>query len=172
MVKFIIGENASGKSLYLDNAVKEDLNNNNEIEFVTNLYETSSNNGYSQERLSILEDISNSEEIDTSNEILALVGSPVKLSKEFLHLMTILCSKCKRAYIDEPEQGLSEYEINLLASFLQYADRTYEEVIIVTHSELLIQIPRCTYATPKMSDTTSDVTLIEVRGEEKFEVID
>lgn len=173
MIKFIIGENASGKSLYLDNIIKADLDNHSEVEFVTNTYEIKNDNiEYDKDRLSVLEDISGAEEIDTSNSLLAIVESPVKLSKEFLQLMTILCQKCKRAYLDEPEQGLSEYEINILSSFLMQAGRTYEDMVIVTHSELLIQIPNCVYATPKMRDNTADIILQNVKDGDKFEVID
>lgn len=173
MIKFIIGENASGKTLYLDNCIEKELVSNEEINFVTNLRDGNyAEWQFNQERLDILEDISDSDKVDISNQILYLSGSPVKLSEEFLKLMTLLCKDCKKAYIDEPEQGLSEYEINLLASFLQYTQRTFEEIIIVTHSELLIQITSCICVTPKMSETTAYIELIEVPEEKKFEVID
>ena len=173
MIKFIIGENASGKTLYLNNCVKEDLNSNEDIEFVTNLKDTFYQDvDYDQRKIDILEEISHSESIDKSNEILALIGNPVKLSKEFLQLVTILCKKCKRAYIDEPEQGLSEYEINLLASFLQYTNKIFEEVVVVTHSELLIQITGCRLLTVEMDEHTTDIQLVEVPEDKKFEIID
>lgn len=89
-----------------------------------------------------------------------------------LQIITILCKDFKRMYIDEPEQGLSEYEINLLCLFLQLTEETYEEIVIVTHSELLIQMPCYELYTLKMSETTTDIELISVGEDEKFEIID
>jgi len=173
MIKFIIGKNASGKTLYLNNCVKQDLNSNEDIEFVTNLKDTNYQDvDYDYRKIEILEEISHADSIDTSNELLALIESPVKLSKEFLQLVTILCKKCKRAYIDEPEQGLSEYEINLLASFLQYTNKFFEEIVVVTHSELLIQVTGCRLLTVKMDEFTTDIQLLEVSEEKKFEIVD
>lgn len=173
MINFIIGENASGKTLYLDRIINKDLNSHGSIEFVTNVYDVKHNNSkYNLDRISILEDISYADKVDTSNDIISILGNPVRLSKEFLQIITILCLECKRAYIDEPEQGLSEYEICLLSSFLTYTDKTFEDVFIVTHSELLIQLPYCEIYTPKMSATTTDIELIKVTEESKFEVID
>ena len=173
MINFIIGENASGKSMYLDLLIKSELKNNSEIEFVTNLHETLySETEYVKERLDTLEEISLADEIDTINEIINISGNPVKLSKDFLQLMTILCKKSKRAYIDEPEQGLSEYEINLLGTFLTLANHTYEDIFIVTHSELLIEINGCRYMTPQMDNFTSDITIVDVKEADKFEIID
>lgn len=173
MIKIIIGQNASGKTLYLNNCIDSELMEFNTIDFVTNMKDASYNDvSYNQERLEILESITDVERIDTSNELLALIGNPIKLSKDFLQIVTLLCKECKRVYLDEPEQGLSEYEINLLVSFLQYADNTYEEIIVVTHSELFVQIPVCKIFTPKMSETTSDIVLFEVEEDQKFEVID
>ena len=48
----------------------------------------------------------------------------------------------------------------------------YENVTIVTHSELLIQIPNCKCFTTKMDDTTTEITLTEVKEDRKFEIID
>ena len=173
MINFIIGENASGKSMYLDLLIKSELENNTDVEFITNLHDTLySDLEYNQERLDILEEITFADEIGILNEIITISGNPVKLSRDFLELMTILCKTSKRAYIDEPEQGLSEYEINLLGSFLTLVNYTYEDIFIVTHSELLIQIYGCKYMTPKMDSLTADITMLDVKEEDKFEVID
>lgn len=173
MIKFIIGENASGKTLYLDNCIQDELNSSEQVNFVTNLYTVNDTDvRYNARKLEILEDISNSERVDTSNQTLYIVGSPVKLSNEFLNLIDLLCKDCKKAFIDEPEQGMSEYEINLLGSFLEVVDKEFDEIIIVTHSELLIQIPRCEIYTVKMRDTSNEVGLIKVEDGDKFEIID
>ena len=173
MIRIIIGQNASGKTLYLNNCINNDLEDSDTIDFVTNLKDASYNDiSYNQERLQVLEEITDVEMIDTSNELLALIGSPIKLSKDFLQIVTILCKECKKVYLDEPEQGLSEYEINLLISFVQYAESTYEEIVVVTHSELFVQIPLCEIFTPKMDEVTSDIILYEVEEDKKFEVID
>lgn len=173
MIKFIIGENASGKTLYLDTCIEKEIASNENIQFITNLREANYTDlKFNKARLEILEEISDVESVDTSNQILSLIGSPVRLSEDFLKLMTLLCRECKKAYIDEPEQGLSEYEIYLLASFLEYTEKTFDEIIIVTHSEILIQITKCIYLTPKMNKFTTDIELINVPEEKKFEVID
>lgn len=175
MIKFIIGNNASGKTLYLDNCIDIELENVSKqgIEFISNLRNGNySNRLYNKERLNILEEITQCKEIDTTSSLLSFIESPVRLSEDFIKLMTLMCKECKRAYIDEPEQGLSVYELNLFCSFLDYAGRTYEELVIVTHSELLIQTDEKEMFTPIMDEKTADIQMIQVDEENKFEVID
>ncbi|MGN0375749.1 MAG: hypothetical protein ACI4EN_09655 [Butyrivibrio sp.] len=174
MIKLVIGANASGKTLFLNNCIQRELDNFDVPAFATNLADTLySDTEYNKKRLEKLEEIfCYADGIDTSNELISVINNPVKLSKDFLQIITILCKDFKRMYIDEPEQGLSEYEINLLCTFLQFTAELYEQLIIVTHSEMLIQLPYYELYTVKMSETSADIELIPVREDEKFEVID
>lgn len=116
MIKLIIGQNASGKTLYLNNLIQSRLEKTGKIDFVTNTVRniTFINKEYNKERLEILEELILADEISTSSsENISPIGNPIRLSNRFLYLMTILCKDVKSAYLDEPEQGLSEYERNL-----------------------------------------------------------
>lgn len=174
MIELIIGANASGKTLYLNNCINKELAEFSEPEFATNMVnDLYSDIGYNRERIKVLEEIfCYADGIDTSNELLSIINNNIKLSKEFLQIITILCKDFNRMYIDEPEQGLSEQEINLLCTFLQFTADTYEKIVVVTHSELFIQLPSYKLFTVKMSETTSDIELIPVEEAEKFEIID
>lgn len=175
MIKFIIGNNASGKTLYLDNCIDIELENISKsgLQFITNLRNGNySNRSYDKERIHILKELTQCTEIDITSALLSFIGSPVRLSEDFIKLMTLMCKESKRAYIDEPEQGLSIYELNLFCSFLDYAGRTYEELVIVTHSELLIQTDDKELFTPIMDEKTADLQMIQIDEENKFEVID
>lgn len=173
MIRLIIGNNASGKTLYLKRCIKDDLDKHNKVEFITNFIDNMSDSTeYNQDRINILGEVfCYSDGIDTSNDTLGIINNNVRVSKYFLEIITLLCKDYKRMYIDEPEQGLSIYEINLLCNFLQFADKTYENLTIVTHSEMLIQLPYYELYTVKMNES-SDIDLIPVMEDKKFEVID
>lgn len=175
MIQLIIGQNASGKTLYLDTIIEEKLKHADDINFVTNI----GNNKYnellfSKKRVKILDDILMDfcDSIDTSNELITPINSEIVFSTDFLYMVTLLCKNVDEIYLDEPEQGLIEFEIKLLTNFLELIDKTYNKIVIVTHSELLVQMPYFDAYTIKMSNITSQVELLPVKGEDVLEVID
>ena len=174
MIKIIIGQNASGKTLYLDNVVEEMSQGDGEIDFVTNLADQHifDHVPFLPDKVEILCEILQAERVDTSCVILTPVESPVVLGREFIEIITLLCKDVKAVYLDEPEQGLSEYEMSILCTLIQYFSRFFEEIIIVTHSELFVQMVNCRYFTVVMDEKTADVELIQVSEDDKFEIID
>lgn len=172
MLEIIIGQNASGKTLYLYNCIKEELDKNN-TDFITNLNLLSAERaGFNEERIEILYDIiDTADEIITSNKILNIKADE-NFSKAFLEIMTLFCKDKSTLFLDEPEQGLSNRELYILANFLDKAEETYKRIVITTHSELLADTEYAKAYTVKMSDKTNELKLIEVPEEKILEVID
>lgn len=63
-------------------------------------------------------------------------------------------------------------EIYLFISYLQLSDRTFDELVIVTQSEMLINLPHKEIYTVEMSKDSADVKLIPVPEDKKYEIID
>lgn len=172
MIKFIIGNNASGKTLYLDRYLDKCLNEGKEV--LTNLrFGYKSEKEFNAERMDMLGEILNCNVFSVDNKMLHFDVPPKGLSDEFVKIITLLCRDCSLACIDEPEQGLEPEEVYQFTAFLNYIGDTYDELIIVTHSEVLIQtVAECEYFTPVTDETNKQVNLESVSEENKFEVID
>lgn len=91
MLEIIIGQNASGKTLYLYNCIKAEIEKGN-IDFASNLNKLSYEDlKLSTERIEILYDvIDTAEEIIETNEILNIKADE-NFSKAFLEIISILC---------------------------------------------------------------------------------
>lgn len=172
MLEIIIGQNASGKTLYLYNCIKAELEKNN-TDFASNLNQLSYEDlKFNKKRIEILYDlIDTAEEIITNNKILSIKAEE-NFSKAFLEIMSILCKDVSTLFLDEPEQGLSRREIDILCTFIERANRTYKRVVIVTHCDLIIQCENIIIYSVQMSTQTNKLRLIEVPEDKKFEIID
>lgn len=172
MLEIIIGQNASGKTLYLYNCIKAEIAKG-DTDFVSNLNKLSYEDlKFNTERIEILYDvIDTAEEIITTNEVLNIKADE-KFSKAFLEIISIICKDASTLFIDEPEQGLSNRELYILANFLDRAEETYKRIVITTHSELLADTEYAKAYTVKMSNKTNELKLIKVPEEKVLEVID
>lgn len=172
MLEIIIGQNASGKTLYLYNCIKAEIEKGN-IDFASNLNKLSYEDlEFNTERIEILYDvIDTAEEIIETNEVLNIKADE-KFSKAFLEIISILCKDASTFFLDEPEQGLSRRELDILCTFLERADRTYKRIVIVTHCDLFIQCENIKIYSVQMNKQTNELKLLEVPEDKKFEVID
>lgn len=137
MITLIIGQNAIGKTVYLQNKVKEMSRNNNVI---SNLTESNYLNSvpYNRERIEELKDILDTENIVENDDMLGISTDEVRISKAFASILTLICKDLEYMYLDEPEFGLSYREIGFLIWFLCHVEDSFKEIEIVTHSEMLL----------------------------------
>lgn len=173
-LKVIIGENASGKTLYLDNKIRHKTDVENSIDFVTNLDRDNyfRNLEYDDDKLEILEDVTYADRVDKSCEVIQLVDCDIKLSQRFIYLATILCKKVSNAYIDEPEKGLSTREKYILGTFLNNIKDKFDDFVIVTHNEIIANIPDVTVYKAEKINNGSEIKILTVPEEKVDDIID
>lgn len=137
MITLIIGQNAIGKTVYLQNKIKDMSRNNNVI---SNLTESNYLNSvsYNRERIDNLKDILDTENIIENDDMLGISTDEVRISKAFASILTLICKDLEYLYLDEPEFGLSYREIGFLVWFLCCVEDSFKEIEIVTHSEMLL----------------------------------
>lgn len=158
--------------MYLYNCIKAEIAKGN-TDFVSNLNKLSYEDlKFNTERIEILYDvIDTAEEIIITNEVLNIKADE-NFSKAFLEIISIICKNTSALFLDEPEQGLSRRELDVLCTFIERANRTYKRIVIVTHCDLFIQCENVEIYQVKMSKTTNELKLIKVPEDKKFEVID
>lgn len=137
MITLIVGQNAIGKTVYLQNKIKDMSKNNNVI---SNLTESNYLNSvpYNRERIDDLKDILDTENIVENDDMLGISSDEVKISKAFASIITLICKDLEYMYLDEPEFKLSYREIGFLIWFLCRVENSFKEIEIVTHSEMLL----------------------------------
>ena len=137
MITLIVGQNAIGKTVYLQNKIKDMSRNNNVI---SNLIESNYLNSvpYNRERIDDLKDILDTENIAENDDMLGISTDEVRISKAFALILTLICKDLEYLYLDEPEFGLSYREIGFLIWFLCRVENSFKEIEIVTHSEMLL----------------------------------
>ncbi|MBQ9141417.1 MAG: hypothetical protein IJX63_06430 [Lachnospiraceae bacterium] len=139
MIKWIIGINASGKTVLLIEGYTACKKAGNKV--ISNIRENE-NIPISQERLQlilsddVIENVFSYEEpmiVGDSIYLKAAFGRPY--SKEFLNILSIVCLDGDYIFLDEPERGLTIREQNIIGAVLKLVLPTYKGGIITTHSE-------------------------------------
>jgi predicted ATPase len=134
MNKVLVGKNASGKTMYIRNLLKE-LMDAEQYSFCTNI------DGY----ISSIDEVDNDFvkeinlriddfdiKIDESGKGICL--NDYSLSDTLANLIKTVVHKVDYVILDEPEVGISEHELMILADILSYCSA---EVIMTTHSDIL-----------------------------------
>lgn len=171
MITLIIGQNAIGKTVYIKNKVKNTVEDNENIIF--NFFDTSylNNRGYDKNRIEALEDVLDTDKIDIDNpEYLSIKTDEIRIGKSFNNILTIICKEGNELYLDEPEYGLNNHEIGYLVKFLYRILDTFNNIEIVTHSELFLGILDAEKKTVTM-DEKKNFILTDLR-EDAYATID
>lgn len=165
MITLIVGQNAIGKSVYLkDRAKAASLND----DIIFNMVDSSylDNISYNTERIEHLKDILQTEDITENDDILVIKTDEVKLNTEFIKLLTLICKNCKKMYLDEPEYCLTYHQIGFLVWFLSRVEVTFDEIVIVTHSEVLLGLESKEVKTVDWNEETHRFELVELKEKE------
>lgn len=136
MITLILGQNAIGKSYYLNKILKENIKSNivaSNINGINGL-ENLENREYSKERLEILEENKFIDEISVKANKISIIEADMKTGHKFESLVYLLCKEADILILDEPEYGLSSEEIALLFDLLVKMAPTFKDVYIVSHS--------------------------------------
>lgn len=138
MLHVIVGKNAVGKTVMLRKAASKV----NRLNIASNLSKYQSPIGMTLEY-----------NTDTINFISEELGNPIisqneaqlfiegnSYGKDFLDIMTILSRNVTNFYLDEPEYGLQEHEINMMTHILVKLAYMLPNIWITTHTDLLLDI--------------------------------
>lgn len=171
MVRLIIGKNAAGKTLYLENMIKRyelfEVNTNMRDKIYT--YQIP----YNKKRIEILKECLETEDISENSLSLGIANSTAyMISTELLELLTLICRDRNILILDEPLKKLSAYEYEVFIKVIAWVQDTYTDIYIVTHNELALAIPGKQCYTVEMDQETNHVRLIEIAKENELEVID
>lgn len=136
MLNIIIGENAVGKTVMLRKMASQI----NRLDIASNLSKYQNFIGMTLKY-----------NMGTIDFISKELGDPVVLENEeqlfiegygrdFLDIMTVLSRNVANFYLDEPEYGLREYEVNMMAHVLVKLAYELPSIWITTQTELLLDI--------------------------------
>lgn len=170
MITLIIGQNAIGKSVYINNKAKEALKRNENI--ICNVWDTTylDNRQYNTQRIEALMDLFDTEDIVQKKQFLELKTDEIEVGKSLSEILTIICKEGDELYLDEPEYGLSTAEINYLVSFIYKVSNTFDNIEIVTHSEIFFGILEAEKKTVELN-SNNEYVLTDLRGS-AYETID
>jgi len=136
MGKWVIGDNGSGKTVYLENLVEELGSSNKTI--VTNVKDVFYR-GINDERFELLRTDEAYErlrytDVRLGDNGLSLVNSyDEPLTDAFAKLLTLLCRNGDYLVLDEPEYGLSLAEQYVMVYVFLILLPTYKDFVIATH---------------------------------------
>jgi Fe-S cluster assembly ATPase SufC len=133
MCKVIVGKNASGKTLYLKNYIRE-IKNKGSI--ATNMFDgvIIPKNEIDCDLVERINRHIDAFSIDCSSNSLSYVD--YRLSGNFLSLLNIILHKSKYIILDEPEMGLDYKDIAVLSDVLSVVED--RELVMTTHCDVLI----------------------------------
>lgn len=162
MITLVVGQNAIGKSVYLRNKAKSAAADN---EIIYNMVDSSylDDIAYNAERVDHLKEILRTDSISESDDTLMIKTEEVKLNTEFIKLLTLICKDCKNLYLDEPEYCLTYHQIGFLVWFLSRVEYTFDEIVIVTHSETLLGLMDKEVKTVEWNEVTHNFELVDLK---------
>lgn len=143
MGKWVIGNNGSGKTVYLEN-LAEDLSGSGKT-VVTNVKEVTYQ-GISNKRFELLTTDEAYEklrfiDVRLGDTGLSLVSSYDEVSTDaFAKLLTLLCRNGDYLVLDEPEYGLSLAEQYVMVYVFQILLPTYKDFVIATHCTIFMSL--------------------------------
>lgn len=162
MIHVIVGENATGKTLYLRRLV-------NKVESsVNNLTDNvlGSKRKFVRERLDKLAEYLLAD-IDYNGTDVRINNSYVEFSEEFRAEALKLCRVGDYLILDEPESMLEEYVGNMLYQFILMVQDTFKGCYVATHTINLIGEDGCVCY--RVGD---NLELLEITDEEAWEDVD
>lgn len=136
MITLILGQNAIGKSYYLNKILKENIKSSiiaSNINGINGL-ENFENREYNKERLEILEENKFIDEISVKANKISIIEADMKTGHKFESIVYLLCKEADILILDEPEYGLSAEETILLFDLITKMASTFKDVYIVSHS--------------------------------------
>ena len=140
MLRLVVGQNAIGKSVYLNDQL---LLNSSNVNINTNLADADflCSRDYDDERVEHLEEVLDLCDIYLGESRIKITNCEVDVSITFEEIITIICKQGDYLYLDEPEYGLKDWEITRLFNLIIRVADSFKEVIIVTHNELFLGVP-------------------------------
>ena len=129
MIKWIIGLNGSGKTVYLEKLLDKEVDNCSKI--ITNIRQTHYS-GFNADRLELLK------QYDFYD--IAIKRDDFEFTDYFLDVLTLLCRNGDTLILDEPDYGLYGMDINFLCDILEVLVDTYKKGYIATHCQQLFGI--------------------------------
>lgn len=171
MLNLIVGQNTIGKTAYLRQLLSAFGFNN----CTTNMFRDKampSDVGFDKDRLYILRDVMDGKDIYVSGtDYLTIISEDIPLTREFNDIMTIMCKDKKILILDEPDLGINAYEEGKLLDMIAHANKTFDDMYIVTHNESFFALPEFNVLTiTGYSDGKLQVT--QVMEEDGYEIID
>jgi hypothetical protein len=166
MINLIVGENSSGKTVYLEKLLKEKY----KYGVSTNMLKIDpkiESVGFNQERVNILDEITICDGINSTGQYLEFTGKKETYSLEFIKLLSLICKDNSILILDEPDLMIEDTEGSRLAYFMSRVGHTFNEVYIVTHDELMLSIPDAKYWT-----VDKNMDAYEISEDEAYEFID
>lgn len=141
MMHVIVGENASGKTVYLRRKVKElpySVNN-----LVVDIL--AHKRKFVEERLELLADylIADSIDVVTGGDV-NILNAYVPYTIEFKQAALSVCKEGDYLVLDEPDAKLNKVDGNMLYRFIRMLIPTYKECYIATHRICLVGEDYCT----------------------------
>lgn len=165
MTHIIVGENASGKTLWLRNYIDNIGHNkcNSNLDGLSNVR-------FNRDRLDVLGDLIESDIKVLGSSFIVPDTNGYRLSRRFFDLAAIICNDHDYLALDEPEQLLTITEnLKIVQLLCQLSLKgLYKEMVIVTKEAAYFAIPDSKYYTVKMSDNNK-VDRIEITEEDAYE---
>lgn len=131
MITYIIGENSSGKTTLLESMYNKD------IDAVCN-WQPTLQNTYNEKNLVDIEYLTDLNiYINGSSCSVESAADDQDHSQSFANIVRILLTEYDSVYLDEPESGLSVYELRKLLIALEYLSDK-KDIFITTHTDLVV----------------------------------
>ena len=144
-MKWLIGSNSAGKTVYLQSKLEE--LSRKECSIVTNLKDTHISGDFDKSRLELILSDEIAVEIFgyeyvklTDGRLTVRRDNGTLYSDKFINLLNILCGSGDYLILDEPEMSLRESEILILRRLFEYLLPTFIDGYIATHNELFYSL--------------------------------
>lgn len=168
MVNVILGHNATGKTLFLNNLLKDNQ------KAVTNLIQPVffSETKFNSEAVNRIERALGISDITKRGTSINYVSNDgVELSSEMCDLLFLLCCDMDVAILDEPDFGMTEVERGKLITVFSYLSTIFLEIWITTHDEGMLYLDNANYYRVERMHGSSNVRLISLSRENCYEYI-
>lgn len=168
MINLIVGENSTGKTLYLESLIKtgKELTNLERLDKYLNV-------PYDKLRVERLRDLYICD-VDASNPFVLGLAEPDRpLTPNFIELVSLMCKEGDTLLLDEPDKDLQWYENNYFISFLLSISSSFKDIYIATHDDGIFGlsiIDKATFMTVKKDKGT--VIPYSITKEQAHELID
>lgn len=141
MMHVIVGENASGKTVFLRKKVKELPHSVNNL--IDDIF--AHKRQFVRERLELLADYLVADSIDTVGQgDINIINAYVPYTMEFKQAALMMCKEGDYLVLDEPDAKLSKVDGNMMYRFMRILIPTYKECYVATHRVCLVGEDLCT----------------------------